>query len=311
MAHRYRNADGLPPNLMEIKMTRISWIIVGAIAFLLLLMSYFTVPAGHVAVVRTLGTVGATVYYPTGRPYFLVPFFQSYQLVDVRLDPVEAKASAASYDQQIVNTEIAMQYSLNATLVPIMLNEIGDRKKIADALIPNGIQESVKAATAQYTAEDLIRKRGEVKAKMVETLQQQVDGTLAQKGLKGLIQIANVSITDFDFSAEFNKSIEAKVRTAQEALQAVNEQQKRKTQAETELIEKKLAADGVAYKVTKEGEARAAAIRIEGEAIKANPLLIELRTREKWDGVLPRFSGGGAIPFINIDGQPGATTVAR
>jgi len=29
--------------------------------------------------------------------------------------------------------------------------------------------------------------------------------------------------------------------------------------------------------------------------------LIQLRLAEKWDGTLPRFTGGETIPLINID----------
>ena len=37
------------------------------------------------------------------------------------------------------------------------------------------------------------------------------------------------------------------------------------------------------------------------EALEGNPQLIQLRIAEKWDGTLPRFSGGDSIPLINID----------
>ena len=51
-----------------------------------------------------------------------------------------------------------------------------------------------------------------------------------------------------------------------------------------------------------ESKARAAAIEREAEALEGNPQLIQLRVAEKWDGTLPRFSGGDSIPLINIDG---------
>ena len=50
-----------------------------------------------------------------------------------------------------------------------------------------------------------------------------------------------------------------------------------------------------------ESLARANAIRLEAKALKDNPQLIELRIAEKWDGQLPKFSGGDAIPLLNID----------
>ena len=68
------------------------------------------------------------------------------------------------------------------------------------------------------------------------------------------------AITDFDFSAEFNRAIEEKVRAEQEALKAKNEKLRRVTQAEAAAAERTLAADAAAYEIEVESKARAAAI---------------------------------------------------
>ena len=75
-------------------------------------------------------------------------------------------------------------------------------------LIAPSIMESVKAITALYTAEQLITRRDEVKAKIQEQINSFLNETLMEKDLAGLLTIANVAITDFDFSAEFNRAIE-------------------------------------------------------------------------------------------------------
>ena len=112
--------------------------------------------------------------------------------------------------------------------------------------------------------------------------------------------IANVAITDFDFSAEFNRAIEEKVRAEQEALKAINEKLRRVTQAEAAAAERTLAADAEAYQIEVASKARADAIRREAEALKDNPALIQLRIAEKWNGQLPQVSGGGAIPLLDL-----------
>ena len=103
------------------------------------------------------------------------------------------------------------------------------------------------------------------------------------------------------FSEEFNRAIEDKVRAEQEALKAKNEKLRRVTQAEAAAAEKTLAADAKAYEIKVESQARANAIQLEAKALKDNPQLIDLRIAEKWDGKLPKFSGGEAIPLLNID----------
>jgi regulator of protease activity HflC (stomatin/prohibitin superfamily) len=161
--------------------------------------------------------------------------------------------------------------------------------------------ESVKAITALYTAEQLITKRDEVKSKIQDQINSFLDETLSEKELNGLLIIANVAITDFDFSAEFNRAIEEKVRAEQDALKAKNEKLRRVTQAEAAAAERTLAADAAAYEIEVESRARADAIKREAEALAGNPQLIQLRIAEKWNGQLPRFSGGDSIPLISID----------
>ena len=36
-----------------------------------------------------------------------------------------------------------------------------------------------------------------------------------------------------------------------------------------------------------------------------SPLLVQQDAIDKWDGKLPTYSGGGALPFINIGKWPG------
>jgi hypothetical protein len=44
-------------------------------------------------------------------------------------------------------------------------------------------------------------------------------------------------------------------------------------------------------------------IRREAEALKQSPELIQLRTVERWDGVLPRVSGSQTVPFLNLSSE--------
>ena len=165
----------------------------------------------------------------------------------------------------------------------------------------SAIQESVKAITAQYTAEQLVTKRAEVKLQIQEAIDNFITVTLKDKNVPTALKIANVAITDFEFSDEFNKAIELKVKAEQEALQAINEKTRRVTQAEAAYQEQKLAADAAAYNIEARSKSKADAIEREAKALKNNPELIQLRLSEKWDGTLPRFTGGETIPFINVD----------
>lgn len=259
------------------------------------------VEAGHVGVLRTLGAV-----HPTPLKeglHFKKPFLDQVEQVDVRLAASHAQATAASRDLQTVTTQVTTQYSMNGELAPLTYQKVGNLGKVSAVLVEPAIQECVKAVTAKFTAEELVTKRELVKQQIQQALVAYINGTLKEKGLENALVIANVAITDFNFSPEFNRAIEAKVQAEQQALQAKNEKLKRVTQAEALASEKTLAADADAYATDVQSKARAEAIRRESEALKQSPELIRLRTVEKWDGVLPRVNGGGAIPFLNLNSE--------
>jgi prohibitin 2 len=261
------------------------------------------VEAGYVGVVKRFGAVQPVAL--TEGMHFKRPFMDSVEQIDVRLTPSHAKSTAASKDLQTVTTEVTVAYSLQAMLAPQAFQKIGDRSKISVTLVEPAIQESVKSVTAKFTAEELVTKRELVKQQIQETLETFINSTLKQKELDGAISIANVAITNFDFSGEFNRAIELKVQAEQQALQARNEKIKRVTQAEASAAERQLAADAEAYSTEVQSKARADAIRREADALKQSPELIQLRTVEKWDGALPRVNGAQSIPLLNL-GDAGA-----
>ena len=261
--------------------------------------AFVIVESGHVGVVVTLGAVQPT---PLAEGFHLKkPFMDTIVQTDIRLTKAVSKSVAASKDLQTVQTQVSVQYSLKGAVAPQTYQRIGTRDVVAATVIEPAIQESVKAVTAQFTAEQLVTRRAEVKQQIQAAIESFIRVTLEDKDVPTALTIANVAITDFEFSVEFNKAIELKVRAEQEALQAINEKTRRVTQAEAGYQERKLAADGEAYEIEAASKAKADAIAREAKALKNNPQLIQLRLAEKWDGTLPRFTGGETIPLINID----------
>ena len=260
--------------------------------------AFVVVDAGYVGVVKRLGAVKPKEL--SEGFHIITPFIDSVEKFDIRLSKVTSDATASSKDLQIVNTSIAVQYSMTPELMPLTLQKVGTRAVVERTLIDPSILESVKAITALYTAEELITRRDEVKTMIQQKISSFLNESTEEKNLAGLLIIANVAITDFDFSTEFNRAIEEKVRAEQEALKATNEKDRRVTQAEAQAEEQRLIADALAYEIEVESVARAEAIKREAEALADNPQLIQLRLAEKWDGQLPKFTGE-TIPFISID----------
>lgn len=204
---------------------------------------------------------------------FKIPFIEFIIPFDVRIQKAETPSQASSSDLQMVTSKIAVNYHVDPDKVNEVYQKIGMNFK--DRVIDPAVQEAVKAATAKFTAEELITKREEVK----EVIKQNLRDRLRQFN----IIIDEFNIIDFTFSRSFNDAIEAKQTAEQDALKAERELDKIKIEAE--------------QTVTK-AQAEADAQRLQSRTITPN--ILQLRAIEKWDGKLPTVSGG-AMPFIDID----------
>jgi regulator of protease activity HflC (stomatin/prohibitin superfamily) len=262
--------------------------------------SFTIISSGTVGVSSTFGKVAPEELEAGVHP--LIPWVNSVKKLNTQLKTFTIEnAEASSKDLQRVTTKITLQHSLLSSLAAETYCEVGDIDVVDANVVGPAVHECLKAVTAQYTAEELITKRDVVKQKVVEAITNFINDTLEDRGIKGACPIANVAITDFKFSDQFNASIEAKVLASQLALKAVNEKTKKITEAESTKIEREKEADGEAYRIEQESIARAGAIKREAEALANNPTLVRLRAIERWNGKLPIYnSGQSPVPFVSV-----------
>lgn len=162
--------------------------------------------------------------------------------------------------------------------------------------------ESVKAVCAQFTAEQMVQQRASVKSQIKDATISFIAQTMESKGINNGLDIANVAMTNFQFSYEFNRAIEMKVKAEQEALQAENEKNTTITKAEAAASKLQIEAGAQAYRIDAIAKAKSRAIELETSALKNNEELITLRGVEKWDGMLPKVNGNsGMILGLNHD----------
>ena len=263
-----------------------------------------TVDAGYRGVKTRFGNV-------TGDPlspglHFTWPGMESITQIEVREQKFSVGTQAASKDLQIVTAKVAVNFAPNAGEVHTLYKTIG--LEYQERIMAPAVEETIKAITALYTAEELVTKRTEVRAKMMELLIEKMKGNF--------ISIKAFNIEDFNFSAQFNHAIEAKQQAEQDALRAKNELLKERVEADKKIEEArgkaesvKLAANAEAEAIRARATAEAEAIRVRGEAEAAAQAaiakaltadVIRFRSIEKWNGDVPRFNGVGAIPFLNL-----------
>jgi regulator of protease activity HflC (stomatin/prohibitin superfamily) len=269
---------------------------VGWIAARMLLLT--VIPPGNVGIVSQFGSIDPV---PLSPGLHILSPVKSVETVSIRPLVHVSQASAATSKLQSVTTDIAVTYWLNPKFIPQIRSKIGGVAALNAVLLNNNIPQSLKEVTGDYTAEDLMQKRDEVKGKVEDALRRSIDAALKEKDLEGALVISKVAITDFAFSQSFNDSINQKVQQEQLAQQAVNDRDTKNILTKADSDAKKKIVDANAYKVEVISKANAQAIKLKAEALKANPGVVDLRLAQKWDGEEPEYFSCGKLPFIGIE----------
>ena len=264
-------------------------IIAGAIALLLVIVAlnaFTVVEAGHTGVVVTMGKVNEGVLQEG--LHVKIPFIQQVVKIDNRIRKLEVNTEAFSKDLQSVETVLAINYRVDTAKSYSIYKNIG--ADYESVLVTPAVNEVLKAITATYTAEESVTNRSLISDGLVEGLNEKLNAI-------GLY-VTDVNIIDFDFSEAFITAIEEKQVAQQKLLKAETEKQTAITNAQ---------AAAEALKIQAEAEAEAMRARAEGEAdanrsisASLNDQIIENKKIEKWNGELPRVTGGEALISMDV-----------
>lgn len=259
------------------------------VVVLLLLMlvwsSFVSVGPGDRGVLMTFGSVDHTVLDPG--LHAKIPFAQTVKQMNVQIQKSQTNETAASQDLQNVSTEVAVNWAINPADAAWVYERLGGEDQLSSKVITPVVSNAVKAVAAHYDAEALVEKRDEVR----DAVQKQIVAGLTQYK----VQVQGVNITNFQFSPDYARAIEAKQVAQQRAQQATYDLTRIKVQAQQEIAQA-------------QGQSEAQKLL----QSTLSPEIIRLRAVEKWNGVLPKVTGSGGIPFIGdlSDGKsPGAPEV--
>lgn len=247
--------------------------------FLLLLLlalisSFFVVVnAGERGVLMKFGAVQNVVLDEGIHP--LIPIVYSVEKMSVRVQSQEISAEASSRDLQDVYADVALNWHIIPDEVHLIYQQIGNKQAVIERIISPAVEEVLKAVMAMYTAEEIITKRGQVKAG--------VDQALTERLLPYHITVDDISLVHVHFSDRFSDAVEAKQVAEQEAKRA----------------------DFIALKALKEAEARVNLAQGEAEAQRLlreslTPELLQRQAIEKWNGNLPFIVGGDGTKLLDV-----------
>lgn len=245
-------------------------LVLGVLALLILPATIIINDERQASVITRLGQYDRTILSGL---HFVIPGLNSQYRYRLDTQTTTADANAATKDQQSVQIKVSLFHRLDSANLEGLFKKVRDQQALNTGIIPSVLQEAVKSVSARYTAAELLEKRDVVKS--------DVEAALQERLREYFVIVSTVNIENLDFSAAFDAAIEQKVIAEQEALRA-------REQLEKEKINTEISAE------------RARQTQIEGQALQANPSILQKQFLEKWDGKLPTVSGQtGTILDIN------------
>lgn len=261
----------------EIGGTPIGKLIVGGIVAILLTVlvscSMTTVDTGQRGIKVRFGEVQGEGL-PEGL-YFINPFTTNIVEMDTRVQKWEGESQAYTHDVQQASVHFTLTYRLEPTRAHVVFQQVG--KDWADKLIGQVVLEDIKREIGQHEAVDIIAKRDQA----ARAIEKNITSILAGRN----VAVTGFQLTNIDYTPEFEHSVEAKVVAVQNAIAEQNR---------TRQIEEK------ARQTVLSAKAEAESMQIRAHALEQNAKLVEWEAVQKWDGKMPQYMLGGAVPFIQI-----------
>jgi regulator of protease activity HflC (stomatin/prohibitin superfamily) len=263
------------------------------ILFIILWSTFVIIPAGSRGVVLWWGSVEKRIMGEGLN--FKVPVTETVIKVDVRVQPHPFKEiDASSKEYQIVKMTGMMNFHIDPSFVNDLYQKVG--LDFAPKVIDPAFNDFVKEVVPTYPIGEILPKREEIR----QTAMKKLGNNLSRYH----IIVDDIYFANIRFSPEYEKAIEAK----QVAQQQVETQKQILAQREIEAQQKVATAKGESESIllVAQGQAKA------NEALTGSitPILVNYKSIERWNGVLPQVSGG-AIPFIQLgkmEGLPGASS---
>jgi regulator of protease activity HflC (stomatin/prohibitin superfamily) len=269
-------------------------------------MGVYRIDAGHVGIVKRFGNVIKVV---DPGLHVKIPYADTVEEMEVRERAYRQELSAASQDPLELPVTVTVNWLVKRTHVQELYIQFGSLDQFEKRIIEPRLNDAVKGVTSGYTVNDLLRKRTEYRDKSQKAFADRMPDD---------IQITGFSIVNIGFPPEYTKAIRDK-QVAREQAETerfvLDRQRLTSTQvtqsAEAQRDADKARADGRAYEIKVQGEAQAEAVRILGDALAKNPLVVEYKKIEKWGGNFPTTFMGGEQGANVLWQLPGGNAAGR
>ena len=291
-ANRVTSVDGAPVPQRKAPKWPLAFVVLG-LAGILGGNCFTVVPTGYTGVRTTFGLIDQESCMPGFN--FVTPFVQNISLVNNKQQDIRFsnKIWSETQEQTVVymeNVTVTYQIVPDASAwiyanVENWVEELVDEDIVSSAL---------KSASRALTA-DVVTDRSVMEPAARECLQTALDGKYGENR----VVIKNVIINNMDFDESYNQAIAQKSNAIQEQQEQAIRNQTNINKAKAEAQAERERAQGQADAELIQAQAKAEANRIISESI--SDATQRQDAIEKWNGELPRYTGGGDMSFGIID----------
>jgi len=184
--------------------------------------------------------------------HVVIPWFEWPIVFDIRTRPRAIKSQSGTRDLQMVDIGLRVLTRPDPAKLPLIYRSIGP--DYDDKILPSIVNEVLKSVIAQFNATALLTQR--------EQVSRLIKSALEERAREFHLVLEDVSITDLKFGREFERAVEAKQVSQQEAERA-------RFVVERALQEKKSTI------IKAQGDAMA--VQLISKAIAGNPGFVQLR----------------------------------
>lgn len=264
------------------------------IALTVLSGCWFTVSEGHEGVV----TRWSKARYSVGSGLnFKAPLIDGVVHLEMREIANKETMQAATKDQLPATVIISTNWQINKGTAFEFFQHYGTRERFEAMILDRKLQNAVKAALPNFTADELIQNRQ--KAAML------IDQVMDEAMKDYPVTITAAQIEDIQLPESYMKAVMAKEQARQESererhilsrqnYSAQQQVQSAKAQAEATLLQ----AEADAKAIELNGRANALAAELMAKAIAANPALVQYEYAKKWNGTMPHMVPPGNAPML-------------
>jgi len=139
--------------------------------------------------------------------HLMIPVVQRPVIIEIRTKAREIPSVTGTKDLQMVNIKLRVLWRPVVDHLPRLYRELGS--DFDERVLPSIGNEVLKSVVAQYNAEELLSKRGEVSVRIKQEL--------TKRATNFYLTLDDVAITHLTFGKEFMKAIEMKQVASQEA----------------------------------------------------------------------------------------------